>query len=141
MNWLLYAILAAFSFGFYNFFSKISADKFSPAIATMLISGTSFLVASIATIYFKVSDQVLTFTKSSLILPILAGIFAGAAELFYMFMYSKNAPITIGNPLVVGGTTIIAIILGIIILKEPMSAMKITGLIFSFIGLIILARS
>jgi bacterial/archaeal transporter family protein len=141
MNWLAYAILAASSFGFYNFFTKISADKFSPALANIFIAGTSLLVAIISTIYLKMSGQSLTFTKGSLILPIMAGLFTGAAEIFYLSMYSKNAPITVGNPLVVGGTIVIAVILGIIILKEPMSAAKIAGIIFVITGLVLLTRS
>jgi bacterial/archaeal transporter family protein len=141
MNWLLYAILAASSFGFYNFFTKISADKFSPALANIFIAGTSLLVAVISTIYLKMSGQSLTFTKGSLILPIMAGLFTGVAEIFYLSMYSKNAPIAVGNPLVVGGTIVIAVILGIIILKELMSAAKIAGIIFVIAGLALLTRS
>jgi len=141
MNWLAYAILAASSFGFYNFFTKISADKFSPALANIFIAGTSLLVAIISTIYLKMSGQSLTFTKSSLMLPVLAGLFTGVAEIFYLSMYSKNAPITVGNPLVVGGTIVITVILGMIILKEPMSAAKIAGIIFVITGLVLLTRS
>jgi len=141
MNWLTYAILAASTFGFYNFFTKISADKFSPALANMFIAGASLLVAIISTIYLKMSGQSLVFTKSSLLLPIVAGLFAGAAEIFYLSMYSKNAPISIGNPLVVGGTIVIAVILGIIILREPISAAKIAGIIVVLVGLVILGRS
>ncbi|EKD66401.1 MAG: hypothetical protein ACD_49C00044G0003 [uncultured bacterium (gcode 4)] len=141
MNWLAYAILAASSFGFYNFFTKISADKFSPALANIFIAGTSLLVAIISTIYLKMSGQSLIFTKGSLILPIMAGLFTGVAEIFYLSMYSKNAPITVGNPLVVGGTIVIAVILGIIILKEPMNTARIAGIIFVITGLVLLTRS
>ena len=53
MNWIVFAILAASSFGFYNFFMKLTADKLSPTIALMFIAGTSFLVALITTLIFK----------------------------------------------------------------------------------------
>jgi transporter family protein len=56
-------------------------------------------------------------------------------------MYSKNAPITVGNPMVVGGTIVIAVILGVIVLKEPMNAAKIAGIIFVITGLVLLTRS
>jgi len=141
MIWLAYALLAVFSFGFYNFFVKVSATSFSPTVANIFIAGTSFLIAVISTIYLKMSGQSLTFTKNDLILPIAAGLFTGVAELFYLSMYSKNTPITIGSPLVVGGTIVIAAILGILILKEPMNAARIAGTVFVIAGLVLLARS
>ena len=140
MNWLVYAILAAVSFGFYNFFTKVSADKFSPAVANLFIAGFSFTVAVVSIMYIKISGQSLIFSKSYIILPIVAGIFAGVAELFYLSMYTKNAPITIGNPLVVGGTIVIAVILGMIILKEPINATKIAGIVLVLTGLVFLMR-
>ena len=107
----------------------------------MLTTGTSFLIAAITTIVLKINGHGFNFSKSSLIIPIAAGIFTGIAEIFYILMFQKNAPISIGNPLVVGGTTIIAVVLGIIILKEPLTSVKIVGIIFTLIGLAILSKN
>ena len=82
----------------------------------------------------------MSFSKKTIIFPILAGISVGIAEIFYLFMFSKNAPITIGNPLVVGGTVVVAITLGLIVLKEPLNTAKIAGIFLTLTGLIILAR-
>ncbi|EKE26213.1 MAG: hypothetical protein ACD_4C00380G0001 [uncultured bacterium (gcode 4)] len=54
MNWLTYAILSASSFGFYNLFTKISSDKFSPSVASIFIAGTSFMIAIIVTLYLNI---------------------------------------------------------------------------------------
>jgi len=83
----------------------------------------------------------LSLSKNIILLPIAAGTFAGLAEIFYMFMFSKNVPISIGNPLVVGGTVVVAVILGLIILKEPINAIKTIGIIVTITGLVILSRS
>jgi len=141
MNWFTYAILAASSFGFYNFFTKLSADKMSPSIALMFMTGTSFIIAMITTLVFKFTGQELTFSKNVILFPILAGVFTGVAELFYLFMFAKNAPISIGNPLVVGGTVLVAVVLGLIVLKEPLNSMKIAGITVTILGLVILSRS
>jgi transporter family protein len=141
MNWLSFAILASLSFGFYNFFVKLSADKLSPTIALMFIAGTSFLVAAISTLFFKLTGHNLSISKNAIMFPILAGLFTGMAEIFYLFMFSKNTQISIGHPLVVGGTITITVLLGLIILKEGVSAIKIAGIILTIIGLIFLSRS
>ena len=141
MNWLTFAILAALSYGFYNFFAKLSSDKLSPTIGAMFISGTAFLVAAISTIIFRITGQNLSVSKNGILFPIIAGLFAGLAEVFYLFMFSKNTPVSLGNPLVVGGTTFIAVILGLLILKEPINLTRIIGILATLIGLIILSRS
>ncbi len=141
MNWIAFAMLSAISFGFYNFFTKLSADKLSPTIALMCIAGTSFLVATISTVVFKISGQELTFSREALWLPILAGISTGIAEIFYLYMFTKDAPLNLGNPMVVGVTMLIAVLLGVIFLKEPLSVSKIAGICLIIAGAILLIRS
>lgn len=141
MNWITFAILAMSSFGFYNYFVKLSADKLSPTIALMFIAGTSFLVATVATLAFKLTGQSLTFNRSAVSLPILAGLCTGVAEIFYLFMFTKSPSLSIGAPFVVGGTILVASILGIVILKEPLNVVKVAGIVLTLVGLIILTRS
>ena len=141
MHWLAFAVLTASSYGVYNFFVKISANKLSPTIAIMFLTGTAFLVAAISTMFLKLTGQNLTITKNVIIYPILAGLFAGVAEIFYLLMYSKNAPLSIGLPLVMSGTIIVAVFLGIIFLKEDLNAVKFIGILITIIGLIVLTRS
>jgi uncharacterized membrane protein len=91
MSWIIFAILAATSFGFYNFFTKLAADKLSPTIALMFIAGTSFVVAIVATLIFKISGQPLSFSKNAILFPILAGAFTGIAEIF-IYLCSQKMP-------------------------------------------------
>lgn len=141
MSWLVYAVMAASTYGFYNFFLKLSSDKLNPAVANIFIAGTSCLIAIIATIYLKLNGQDLSITKETVKFPIMAGLFAGVAEIFYLTAFSKNIPLSIGNPLIVGGTTLIAVLLGLMILKEPVNLAKIMGIILTLAGLVVLSRS
>lgn len=140
MNWLTFGFLAAGCFGFYNVFIKLSADKLSPTIALMFIAGTSFIIAVVATIIFKLTGQDLVINKNALIFPILAGVSTGIAEIFYLFMYSKNAPVSIGTPFVLAGTMLVAVLFGALILKEGLPAIKIAGIVITIVGLFILSR-
>lgn len=140
MNWIIFAVLATTTYGFYNFFTKLSADRLSPSIALMFVGVASCLVALVSIIFSKIAGQPLTFSKGALLFPVLAGLFAGVAEIFYLTMFSKGAPLSIGNPLVVGGTVIISAVLGLLLLKEPLNAIKIAGIALTLIGLAILAR-
>lgn len=141
MNWITFAILSSTCFGFYNLFAKISADKLSPTIALMFMATASFTIALIWTLFLKFTGHNLTITKSTLIFPIIAWLLTGVAEIFYLIMFSKNTPVSIGTPFVLSATLLITTILGILILKEGITTIKITGIIITLIGLIILTRS
>lgn len=141
MNWITFAILAASSFGFYNYFVRLSADKLSPTIALMFIAGTSFLVAAISTLVLKLTGQNLTFSKSDITFPMLAGLCTGIAEILYLVMFSKNPSLSIGTPLVIGGTMLVATVLGIVILKEPVHTVKIAGIFLTICGIALLTRA
>lgn len=141
MNWLTFAILAASSFGFYNYFVRLASDKLSPTIALMFIAGTSFLVATVSTIVLKLAGQDLTITRSAITYPILAGLFTGIAEILYLVMFSKNPNLSIGTPLVIGTTILVATLLAIFLLKEPVNAAKIVGIVITLAGLVILTRA
>ncbi|MBI4836734.1 MAG: EamA family transporter [Candidatus Abawacabacteria bacterium] len=141
MNWLYFALLASASFGFYNFFSKLATDKFSASITLMFVAGTAFIVAAITTFSLKTSGLPLQFSFKHIHLPILAGFATGIAEILYFMAFAKGAPLSIGAPFVIGTTIIIASILGMIFLREPLSLLKSVGFLLTLSGLILLAKS
>lgn len=140
MQWIFYALFAALSFGFYNFFAKLSSDKFSPTVGLLILTATSFSVALVATVFLKIFGKPIIFTRDSLALPMLAGLATGLAEIFYFITFSKGAPLGIGTTLVIGGTMIVATILGFIVLKEPLSIEKIAGFLLVIGGMVLLTR-
>jgi len=77
MPWFFFGTLAAVAFGLYNFFTKLTADKFSPSVGYLFLTGTAFLVGLIMTLYLKMTGQPITFTRTSVYLPILAGLATG----------------------------------------------------------------
>jgi bacterial/archaeal transporter family protein len=141
MSWLIFALLATVGFGVYNFFTKISADKLSAPVALVVITGSAFLVALIGVLIFKFSGQDVSFSGNALIFPIFAGVSTGIAELFYLLMFVNKAPLIIGNPLVVGGTVLVALILGMIFLKEHISIVSGMGVFFVLMGIVLLTKS
>jgi uncharacterized membrane protein len=140
MTWLAYGIFAAISFGFYNFYTKLSSNKFSPTIALLFLTGTSFSIALLATIFFKITGRPLVFSRDHIYLPVLAGIATGAAEIFYLFMFSKAAPLGAGTTIVVGGSFAVAVLLGVFFLKEQIDILKIVGFVSVILGIFLLSK-
>lgn len=140
MQWIIFAFLTAGSYGLFNFFMKLSGAKFSPTLANIFIAGTSLIIAVISTLYLKFTGHGLIFTKENIKLPILAGVFTAVGEIFYLTMYSKQAPMVIAYPIVGGGALLIVLLLGLFILKEPVTLFKIIGIICIIAGIIFVSR-
>ena len=141
MQWIPYAILAGASFGVYNFFTKITADKFSPTVSLMIITGTAFIVSIVGSLVLRSLGYSLAFDKSSLHKPILSGVFYGTAVIFYVLMFAKGAPLSLGNPFVNAFLAVTATILGLLLLHETYSIARIAGLVVVIVGMFILGRS
>lgn len=141
MGWLYYAILAGTGFGVYNFFVKITADKFSPTISLTIISGSAFIVSILGLLLFRLLGIPLLFDKGSLYKPILGGIMYGTALFLSVIMYSRGAPLSLGIPLVLAILTVIVTVLSVTVLHEPLNYVRIIGLIVIITGFFILARS
>ena len=69
MNWVVFAILSAISFGIYNFFVKLTGEKISPVVSLAFLTGTSFLFALLSIIFFKFSGQKISFSKNVILFP------------------------------------------------------------------------
>src|SRR3989339_323389 len=137
MNWFYFAILAGTSYGVYNFFTKITADKFSPTVSLMIITGTAFLVSVVGTLILRSLGFPLLFDKSQLHRPILSGLFYGTAVIFYVIMFSKGAPLSLGNSLVLALLTIVVTTLSLVFLHESLNPARIAGLVAVIIGFFI----
>lgn len=142
MNWFTSAIIAILFLSFYNFILKVASSKISSIHALPFIAGGVFVASLIGLTLSKVSSlNNLQYTKHGALYAVFAGLFWGLGIIFAVLMYSKNTPLSIGLPLITGGLAIIGSILGILFLKEPVTALKVFGVVVTLVGLIILSKA
>lgn len=89
MQWMHFAVLAGSSYGVYNFFTKVTAEKFSPTISLMIVTGTAFAISIIGTLCLRYFGYPLIFDKSSIYKPMLSGFFM-ASRLFFTSLCSPR---------------------------------------------------
>lgn len=122
MNWILFWILAAVSYWWYNFFTKYAWERLNPTLALVLLTLTTLTFSLI--LFFLSKDTISLKVSKDWIWPILAWILAWIAEIFYLKMYANWAPLALGNPMVVWWTIVVATILWILIIKEDINIIK-----------------
>ncbi|MCL4419052.1 EamA family transporter [Patescibacteria group bacterium] len=137
MSPVLFAVLAAMSFGLWTVFHKLASPYVNQVFGAIIVSLTAVIVGGL--VFFTQTKDVKLFTDPKGILFItLAGIAAFFIDFLALQAYSKGLPLTIGGPIIIGGSMAVAVIIGFLI-GEPLNLAKIAGIAFIILGGIILA--
>lgn len=141
MNWLTTAILAIIFLSAYNFVLKLTADKISNFYGLPLIAFGALIMGIIGTLLTKVFRiGNLTYTNKGVLFALATGLIWGIGELFFFLVFTKNTPLSIGLPIVIGGLIMVGSILGTVFLNEPLTMAKAGGVLAILLGIILLAR-
>lgn len=141
MNWFLFAVLSIITLSSYNLVLKLASSKINVVLALPII-GFAVLLVGIVGYFFKNSfhNQIAAPNLQGIFLAFFVGLTWAVAQIFYFSMFSKNAPASVGVPLVVGGITTIVTIIGVAFLKEPLTTTKVLGIIFMLAGFFFIAK-
>ncbi len=96
-------------------------------------------IASVCEVIFAVAmKQAQGFTK---LVPSIVVILGAAGGIFFLTMALKSLPLSIGYPIWTGVGMVGTVVLGLIMFNEPLSALKVAGIAFVFIGVVMLQQS
>lgn len=140
MTWLIFGVLSAIALGLYFVFIKISSSQIHPIVGAFVLQIVAALLGLLAygVLKFGTTEKIIV-SSQGLMWAILAGIAVGAAEILIFFMFKAGGNLSIGTPLVnVIGISLAAMI-GILILGESITPLKIAGIILALIGITILS--
>ncbi len=133
---VIYSFTVAFTFAFWPIVTRFGKV---PAIWTALLVNAGTLVAVM--IYYFYKDSSGTLTGKMVLFGIVAGILNGVGFLVYSYLLSNPAvPASTVVILIDIMIPIIAVVLGVLFLKETISAYKIAGFFLSLIGIYLIVK-
>ena len=139
MNPLFFAILAATSFGLWTVFHKLASPYINQVFGAILVSLTAVIFGGVV-FFFNMKGAQLFSNPKGIFFIILAGIAAFFIDFLALQAYSKGLSLTIGGPIIIGGSMAVAIAIGFL-LGEPITALKVLGIALIVIGGIVLAST
>jgi len=139
MDWISFALAALLALSGYNLVLKITSTKISSLYALPLVALGVFIVSLLGLLLSR-NLEGLSYTRQGLWLSVATGALWGVGQIFYFWMFSKGAPFSVGLPFIVGGLAALGAIVGMTVLKEPFSLVKVAGVVVIFLGLFILSR-
>jgi transporter family protein len=140
LNWLLLALLTALCLAGYNFFIKLASDHLPPAVGAVVLQLVAAGLGAAWLLKLKLQGQPLVVSGKGLALAALAGVSVGVAEILTFVVFSRGVPASVGTPVIVGGSVLLAALLGLVLLREGLSLGQAGGLVLIVAGIALLAR-
>lgn len=134
---IIYALLAALSFGIAPVFEKLGLARTEPAVALLIRASTTSLFIMAYILFFGKSDALSITDYRSFIYVLLGGVFGVLFAQFFYFKALQYGEVGRVMP-IVGSFPVIAFLLSVVIFGESFTVTKIVGLILVVGGVILL---
>jgi transporter family protein len=141
MNWLIPLLLAALFLGLYNFFIKMSAGHIHEIVGAVILQVVAFMVGGAALIWLKWKGTPLEISPRGIAFAIFAGIAVGLAEITAFYAFSRGVSASAGIPVMVGGTVLVGVLLGLLVLREQITLLQGLGVVLLIAGIALVART
>ena len=141
MNWIGLLLISITGYGFSNALVRYYSTRISPLMGAILLTSGALATALIVLLIQSFSGgKMPTPGKDTVITGLLSGVFFTGAVLFYNTTLSRNVPLSIALPILVGGIGVAGAIAGVAVFHESLSVMKFIGIVVIIIGTTVLAR-
>lgn len=135
---LLFAFFGAIASALWTTFHHEAATRINPIVGVGIISVVALMVAVILGA-FKYQPGMFVMNKTGLFFIVLVGFAAFGSDYFALRMFASDIPLTIGGPILVGGSVAIVAVIGIA-LGEAITWQTIFGIVLVSTGAALLGR-
>lgn len=140
MSWLPIALATAVAFAAYNVFIKLASGKIDEVLGAVVLQVVAALLGGGYALYLKVSGRELAASGAGLGLAALAGAAVGLAEILTFVVFTRGAPAALATPIIMGGSVLLAALIGILFLGERVGLVEVAGIVLVAGGIALLAR-
>ena len=140
MNWLPLALVTALCLALYNFFIKLAAHHLPPAVGAVVLQLVAAALGAAWLLKLKMQGQPLPVSGRGLGLAAMAGLGVGLAEILTFVVFQRGVPVSVGTPVIVGGSVLLTAVLGLVMLREALTLTQAGGLLLVVVGIALLAR-
>ena len=132
-RWLLYALVCSFFLASADFFVKLASNKISASMGMFMYGATTFAVGLAWISYLKITGQPQLITQTGFLYSVAVGLaFSGVTIFLYLTL--AHISVSIGSPTIRILGIVIASMLGIWFLHEPLTWRYVLGVILTIAG-------
>jgi drug/metabolite transporter (DMT)-like permease len=133
-----FVLLTTLSFGFFNIFIRAAGPKIGGVLGPLVVEGFAAAVLLIFFIWRKLNGSVESATSLGVAFSMAAGFCAAAGSIGFFIVFSRGGPLSVAGSFVLIGSTMLTILGGFILFKEPINVHRVAGIILGLISLYLL---
>lgn len=132
-------LIVAVLMGGYNFFIKTSAGSIHEVVGAVILQTVAACLGTAVLAYLKfqkISD--IHATGQGIGFAVAAGVCVGLAEIVSFYAFGKEIPVSVGLPIVLGGTILAGVALGMLFLGETFTLKQWLGIVCIIAGIMLI---
>jgi transporter family protein len=138
MDGVLLLFLPAVLYGLYTFSIKISSEGINQIAGAVILQVVAALLGVVGLVGLMVSKAPILTTARGVWMAVCAGVFVGLAEISTYYVFSRGVPVSVGLPIIVGGTVVTGAVLGLWFLRESLGLIQYAGIGLIVVGAVLL---
>lgn len=123
------AVITASFYALYNIFIKQASSHIGEIQGAVILQAVALLLGLGWLMYLRTQGVAAEVTSKGIWLSVAAGIFVGLAEICSFLVFARGVPASVGIPVIIGGSVLIAAVIGLLWLKETLGWYQVLGLI------------
>jgi transporter family protein len=132
--------MSAFFYGGYNFLIKLSSGKVDQVLGAVTLKAAAFMVGISALLALRLQGKTFVFSNEGLFVACMAGVAAGLAEISSFLVFSQGVSAARGLPVIIGGSIVFAVLLGVLFLHESIGWRDGAGIALVICGILLLTN-
>lgn len=137
-SWRLFAVLYTLGITGYAIAAKYSGGKISAVLGAMIMTASSLLIIGGFFFFSRVYGAHFTYNRFGVEAAVAAGVSIAIADMALFLMYARGAPLSVAGVLTEVISVMVIALVGLFFLKEPITSVKIAGIAFSVLGIVLL---
>ena len=138
-RWALLAIVAGILAGLYHVLTKLGAGKIPDVTAAFWLEGAALVALAVCLMVIRQRPWGPTVTPVGLTCALAAGVCVAIAGVLGFVVY-RQGMLSVAAPIFVLGSVVVPVVVGFLILKEPVTPSRAAGLTLAAVSIWLLLR-
>jgi drug/metabolite transporter (DMT)-like permease len=134
----LFVLLTTVSFGFFNIFIRAAGPKIGGILGPLVVEGFAAAVLLAFFLWRRLNGSPEAATSLGVAYSMAAGFCAAAGSIGFFIVFSRGGMLSVAGSFVLIGSTLLTILGGFILFKEPINTYRVVGIILGLISLYLL---
>jgi len=136
-QWVFITLTTVF-YGLFNIFTRAAGPKIGNILGPLLLEGFAALILLLFFLGRRWNGSIETATWSGVGFSLAAGFCAAAASLALFVVFSRGGELSLAGSFIMIGSTLLTVLCGFILFKEPLTAHRVAGIVLGLISLFLL---